>query len=370
LIPSGLALLAAVAGIVATASEGCRERVFSPSPDGGPDGASSDAPSPLTLDIAVTGCEMYEGDTARCIGSAPLALSFAPVGSPEFTSFRWSFGDGSPTVLDRAPVHTYTLPGNYDVRLVGVGEIGSIEGNRPTHVVVNAIPAGNPCDVDAQCAGGLHCTCTPGTGCPPAFIHGICTATCDDRVCAPEAICASVALADPTPRIASCLRDCRSGCAAGFVCQTLPAGGSGPPSWVGACLPLGLMADLGAPCRNADGALDDASCTSGSCGDLGALGVCTSACAADRPCPGQSICARLDDGRRLCLTECGPQNACVRDPLLACSAPQTGDAGSAGFQADGAPAGATYCAPKTCTSDADCAPVGRCGPSAQCVRLK
>ena len=55
----------------------------------------------------------------------------------------------------------------------------------------------------------------------------------------------------------------------------------------------------------------------------------------------------------------------MRDPLLACAAPTVG--GGTGFRADGG-AGATYCAPKPCAYDTDCAPAGLCGPGAQCVR--
>jgi hypothetical protein len=33
----------------------------------------------------------------------------------------WTFGDGTPSSLDRASIHTYALPSSYDVKVTGAG---------------------------------------------------------------------------------------------------------------------------------------------------------------------------------------------------------------------------------------------------------
>src|SRR5262249_37565832 len=113
------------------------------------------------------------------------------------------------------------------------------------------------------------------------------------------------------------------------------------------------------------GALSGTACVSGSCADLGALGLCTVSCGPNDPCPTSSACAQLGDGRALCLRACAAATDCTRDPLLACQAP--GGGGALGFSvADGA-RGATYCAPRPCSKDIDCAPAGVCS-AGHCVR--
>jgi PKD repeat protein len=352
--------------------------------DAGSDGAK-DGRSALSLEIAVTGCAGFDTTSdptrLRCSGPAPLVLSFSPVGSPEFTRFLWRFGDGTPVSSERAPVHSYALPAEYEVTLIGAGDVGNISGNRPVTVIVEPVGVGRPCDVDAQCGGALRCACTPGSGCPAAFVRGVCTASCDTDACEPNAICALLGFGSPAPPDAAtsgasvaCLRGCQTNadCAIGFVCQQFPAGAQsggapGGARWVRGCLPLGALGDLGAPCRAANGELDDAICATGTCADLGALGSCSSVCDADRSCPDTTACASMPDGRQLCLVDCAASyNSCMRDPLLGCSAAAGGDGGT-GYQIDAA-AGTTYCAPKPCVVDADCAPAGRCGPGARCVR--
>src|SRR5271154_127442 len=90
----------------------------------GSDGPSTDVPVPLALDFAVTGCLTYDVGAAVCAGAPPLTLTFSPVSSTPLTRFLWTFGDGTPTSADRAPTHTYVLPGAYDVSLVAGGSVG------------------------------------------------------------------------------------------------------------------------------------------------------------------------------------------------------------------------------------------------------
>ena len=371
------AMFAAAAVIAAVA---CRNGTVKP-PDGGPEAGPDDGPSALSLEIAVTGCTSFDptgvrcGDSAmparRCAGTPPMALSFAPVGSSQLTQFAWTFGDGTPTVTEQAPSHTYPLPGCYEVTLVGRGNNGTVKAP-PQVIQVDGQSIGGPCDVDGQCAGGLECSCAPGTGCAAAFSHGLCsracdtTQCCDTPQCTEPRVCAALAFAGGadagTPvRRARCVAPCTSDgdCPPGFACPTLRAGGTTASlAWVRGCLPVGAQRDLGAPCRNANEVLDPDSCGTGVCADVGALGVCSASCDGNHPCPGGSACARLGDGQDLCLALCAYESDCARDPLFTCVG---------GLIADGG-AGINVCAPRSCAIDDECAPSGRCGPNAVCVR--
>jgi hypothetical protein len=346
--------------------QGCHQRFFvPPGTDAAIDGTGNDGLTPLTLDIAVTGCATFDITAVACSGTAPLAVSFSPVGSPELTTFVWTFGDGTPPSLDRAPMHTYTLPGSYDVTVTGAGTTAGMMSQvmqlRRSLIVVQPDATGTPCDVEGQCGDGLHCLCQPGTGCGAAFLRGICSTSCQTGFCGAGAACAAYAPGGPAdggpPTDAGsslCLAACQmdSDCSAGFVCEELLAGGSTGASWVRGCLPLGAAGDLGASCRNANGLLDGTRCTTGLCADLGALGLCSAACDDSRPCPAGAGCAHFSGGQQLCLTACSAAQPCTRNASLGCKVGTAGDAGSdggAGFAivgaGPGADAGATYCAP-------------------------
>jgi hypothetical protein len=104
------------------------------------------------------------------------------------------------------------------------------------------------------------------------------------------------------------------------------------------------------------------------CADLGALGVCSATCAGGVACPPGTSCARFGDGDALCLTTCSTSAPCETDPLLACEM-GTG-AGALGFVTPAPAPTATFCAPRSCTSSADCGPSGTCKPlgvGAHCV---
>jgi PKD repeat protein len=371
--------------------------------DGGRDAPAIDAPAadvprPLAVDIAVSGCVERDLGEARCFGPAPFTVSFAPVSSPSLTRFVWTFGDGSPPSTERAPSHTYALPGAYDVTVVAAGEVGSVSRTRARFIHAQGVGAGAPCGVDEQCVPGLRCLCGAGEDCGPAFMRGLCTAPCPTGACGADGTCATVdlpvrlPLADadagtdaaedpPTDArgqdgatsdagggpVALCLSPCGddAGCptssssAPGLACRALPAGPGGAARWTQACVPPAYH-DLGEPCRDASDQLKDRACASGTCAPLGALGVCAAPCGPGAPCPSGSACATFGDGRTMCLRACGAAAPCTRDPLLRCEAP--GGAGPLGFQIASPPAGATYCAPRACAAQADCAPAGACAP--------
>src|SRR6185503_20290547 len=159
---------------------------------------------------------------------------------------------------------------------------------------------------------GLGCLCTPAGECASPPARRICTADCNDTPCASGAVCADL----PGSR---CLAACQTNaqCAAGFVCMTLRAQATNPTlPWTRGCLPVGVRRDVGASCRDANGALASELCTTATCADIGALGVCSAACDTGLPCPDGTACALLPGGAQLCLPTCTVKEDCAADPLL------------------------------------------------------
>jgi hypothetical protein len=357
---------------IALAALACRDRTAAP-PDAGNDGGRNDAANPLTLVVAVTGCATYQAaggctnpEAPCCTGAPPLTLSFVPVGSPELSQFRWTFGDGTPPTTERAPSHVYAHPGEYLVTVVGgSSEVGMVNPPHPLQVAVKALAAGVPCDVDGQCGDGLLCLCAPGAGCSPAFTRGLCSKVCETEPCGADAVCAALNVGPPVDagtRPPLCIAACQTSaqCPAGYVCQTVPTGSTAEAEpWTRGCLPLGAARDLGGPCRDANEQLDNDACATRVCADIGALGACSVGCDDTHPCPDGAGCALIGGGRQLCLRSgCGSDADCAPDPLLTCGPlqPASGDAI------------VTVCAPKRCTGDAACAPSGRCGADGFCIR--
>jgi hypothetical protein len=334
--------------------------------DGSPEvleaGPGDTRPVPRMVDFTVGECPRLDPTMPQCRGAAPLTLKFVPLTSGNVTSFVWDFGDL--TSSDEAlPVHTYVLPGSYDVGITGM-PVPPVMKLRKGYVVVTPNMLGDACDLDRQCVEGLTCVCGAAEQCPAAFSRGHCTQACTAGDCPENSVCADLALNVPaTPsamdswRARHCLRRCTmdSDCPAGRRCRLVPVAGN-PDRWERACF-YGFPADLGAACRAASGAPQNEQCLGGVCADLGALGVCSLDCSA-RPCPTGTVCAAFNDGRRLCLRPCTGGLSCRDDPLLGCVSP--GTPGPLGFTAAESTAGATYCAPKPCSSDSVCAPAGIC----------
>ena len=334
---------------------GCQQRSYVVPNDASPVlDASSDAPVLPVLHISVTGCATFDLASEVCAGPAPLTVTFAPVGSAALDTFRWTFGDDTPFSMETAPTHTYALPGSYPVTVNG----GSLENRNYTvmglacSVSVLPLAAGTACDVDGQCGDGLACFCKSGGACGAAFARGVCSTTCSTGFCGTGAVCADIALGAPGAGGGApapvCLADCSGSatCAAGFVCQQIPSGGTSA-AWVSACLPLGAAKDFGASCRDANDALDDTACTTGHCADVGALGMCTVNCSGAQDCPSGAACATLPGAaNRLCLPPCSATFPCTGDPGLQCRT-AVGDAGAdGGLSISGGTPGGAYCAPR------------------------
>ena len=345
-------------------------------PDGAP--AADLGPGVPAVDFTVNGCDLFDPTTPTCRGSAPLTLSFIPITSANVSRLFWDFGDLSSPSSDSLPSHTYTLPGSYPVTLTGVGPSGQVWKRHDDLVVVTPNAFGDACDLERQCDSGLSCLCGLSAACPDSFARGMCTRRCevggaacpDGGLCADLAAGAVAGTADDNPwRQRHCLRSCatQSDCPAGQRCRLVPSAAA-PEKWERACF-YGFPADLGAACRSGSGAPQNHLCLGGLCADLGALGVCSLDCTA-RPCPEGLTCAAFNDGRRLCLRACDDATSCREDRLLAC-APPAGK-GPLAFTVAEPPAGRTFCAPRPCTADADCAPAGVCrgDPGAtHCVRM-
>jgi PKD repeat protein len=343
---------------------GCQQRAYVvPGHDGGVSDAGGDLLAPLTLDIAVTGCPSFDVSQVVCSGPAPLTVSFAPVGSPALTTFLWTFGDGSPSSSERAPIHTYALPGKYDVGVTGQGStVGSLSQTRHGLISVEPQPTGAACDVDSQCGDGLRCLCQSGSGCGPAFARGICSTACTTGFCGAGAICAAFPLGstpggaggdaavatDAGATFPVCLADCSGGaaCAPGFACQQIPGGG-GTSAWIYGCLPLGAAKDFGSSCRDSNGVLAAGACTTGYCADIGLLGLCSATCDGTHPCPPGAACAQVSGAATLCLPACSASNPCTGDPALGCTATTDADAATGGgLTITAGDPRLAYCAPR------------------------
>jgi len=311
-----------------------------------PDAAPRDGGASLPfVDFAASGCESFDSVAVVCRGTAPLDLRFAAIATGPLEAYLWSFGDGSAPDTTPAPAHRYATPGSYGVRLTVGGPGGTAQASRDAYVLVDAATVGDRCQADEQCAAGLTCLCDGG-GCPAPLAAGLCTKTCGS--CGTDQVCAVLGDGPDAWQGSYCLRSCTvsADCAVGG-CQWLRADAGG---WTKACLPQGLLVDDGEACNGDDGA-----CSSGSCDDLGARGVCAASCDG-APCPSYAVCATFSGNLKRCLAVCTPSRPCTADPWLGCEAADS--SGSLGFSV--AMPGEQYCAPRRCTMPDDCGPEGTC----------
>jgi len=84
-------------------------------------------------------CAATEADLAATptTGPAPLEVAFTSLATGGFETFAWTFGDGG-TSTEANPVHTYTVPGVYDVSLTVSGPGGSATTSRTAYITVYA----------------------------------------------------------------------------------------------------------------------------------------------------------------------------------------------------------------------------------------
>ena len=71
------------------------------------------------------------------VGSYPLSVQFTDLstGAPTIT-YQWSFGDGSPSVTEKHPVHVYQSAGLFSVNLIVTNSAGNSTLTRPDYINV------------------------------------------------------------------------------------------------------------------------------------------------------------------------------------------------------------------------------------------
>ncbi len=97
----------------------------------------------FTLEIPGAGPEPPDPDftAAPRTGQAPLTVIFTNATAGQVDSFTWSFGDGLGSQVEN-PVHTYTAPGNFTVRLTATGPGGSATEAKTDYIVAD--PSNSP----------------------------------------------------------------------------------------------------------------------------------------------------------------------------------------------------------------------------------
>ena len=252
-----------------------------------------DVASPLALSISVTGCAAYDPLVPLCTGPPPLALSFAPVGSQELIQFMWTFGDGTPTTTERAPSHSYAHLGEYEVTVKGgTADMGTVKPPAPLIVRVEALATGAPCDVDDAVRQRPDLRLRERKRLPARRSRMACARHPRGGRLSKPARCASASSsarrrtpARQPPCASHPARRDRAGRASpAGRCRSARRTPRRPPAGH-VVLPLGLVGDVGASCRDANEALSDGACATGSCADIGALGVCSASCDDSHPCP-------------------------------------------------------------------------------------
>jgi PKD repeat protein len=68
-------------------------------------------------------------NASRVSGTAPLTVKFTN-NSSRAASYRWSFGDRTPSSIEKSPQHVFTTRGTYEVTLTATGEGGSATAHR------------------------------------------------------------------------------------------------------------------------------------------------------------------------------------------------------------------------------------------------
>lgn len=94
-------------------------------------------PRPLTPAVPAAPSASFEASVTA--GDAPLTVAFTDLSTGPATSWAWDFGDGATSTL-QSPVHTYTAPGVYTVRLEASNVSGASTLERAALITVAAPP--------------------------------------------------------------------------------------------------------------------------------------------------------------------------------------------------------------------------------------
>ncbi|MCP4448620.1 MAG: hypothetical protein GY811_25275 [Myxococcales bacterium] len=285
-------------------------------------GTGGDASAPLGwVDFAISGCTTGDGSEASpCLGPSPLLLRFTVLAPAPIDAQAWSFGDGTEPDTSLGPVHRFAEPGSYDISLNVDGPGGSAGRVRLAAVIVMPAPLGSACEKGSQCASA-DCACDTEDACPPPLDTGICMLDCADDVACGANVCIDLGSEGEEPwQRSTCLPSCdpmAPDCGLEASCQAL-RGVGGAMNF--ACFAPGVLAPIGASCRDAAGALDEEVCASGECLELGIRGMCSTGCD-ESECPSGSACITPTSGspQPFCAPTCDTF-ACDADGLLSCRA--------------------------------------------------
>jgi PKD repeat protein len=77
------------------------------------------------------------------VGTVPLTVSFSDQSAGVRTSWLWDFGDGN-TSTESNPIHAYSLPGQYTVKLTVTNSFGSDDKSKSDYTAVGAPTAQRP----------------------------------------------------------------------------------------------------------------------------------------------------------------------------------------------------------------------------------
>jgi PKD repeat protein len=69
-------------------------------------------------------------------GTAPLTVQFTDKSTGYPAKWQWNFGDFSKSSTDQSPVHTYTSPGRYTVRLQVSNARGQNSAIKPNYIII------------------------------------------------------------------------------------------------------------------------------------------------------------------------------------------------------------------------------------------
>lgn len=319
-----------------------------------PDSHSVDNGAVSLINFVVSDCHSQEDGV--CNGVAPMTLTFTAIASGEVSNAVWEFGDGSNPAKGALVMHTYDVPGTYDVTLAVQSTAGTLSERKADFIRVEPAPAGASCRFDESCASH-DCICFGS--CQFPLDSGICLESCSQGGCAAGAVCVDLRAlqsVEPEPwRAELCLPACKTNddCTRlGFSCQPAPVGSG----WQYACLPP-MPRPVGGSCRSTSGETDASLCLGGLCLDVGASGYCSLTCKPGS-CPDGSRCATLSIPgvsvtEPVCLLVCDGAN-CQADALLNCQKPPTAPPIGFSIFTLGQDGDAQYCAPRTCTDSSQC----------------
>jgi PKD repeat protein len=105
----------------------------------GSSGDSTTASATITVNPPVVPVASFKAN--RVSGTVPLTVKFTN-SSSRAASYRWSFGDRTPSSMETSPQHTFTSSGTYEVTLTATGEGGSATTSR--NVIVKSKAPSKP----------------------------------------------------------------------------------------------------------------------------------------------------------------------------------------------------------------------------------